>query len=235
MMAVELLTNQGSRHTATREQACWVERGMSRERDSEKRDREAERGASTGFFCLTVFLTKICSRKTFYPKGGYKGQRLARAQLDTQIKSGANPLLIASETGQIELVQLLLSLGSNPRLCNLQQDYTPLLVASQNGHVHVVKALVEALAKVGCGVNEKTMDGYTPLALACSKGHWQVCLSFCRSELECLLLSSCVVRKRKWCFPLIVDDTQTRAHPYFLFFFLSFFLSFTLLLCTPFM
>ena len=51
--------------------------------------------------------------------------------------SGTSPLMLASQSGHVEIVRLLLEAGSDRNLAN-SDGYTALMAACGNGHVEVV-------------------------------------------------------------------------------------------------
>ena len=53
----------------------------------------------------------------------------------------ASPLLYACRMGHLEVVELLLSRGADPTICD-HTGRTPLMMASNGGHVDVVRCLV---------------------------------------------------------------------------------------------
>ncbi|KAH7308422.1 hypothetical protein B0I35DRAFT_380188, partial [Stachybotrys elegans] len=75
-------------------------------------------------------------------------------------------ILLASRTGQISMVGLLLSNGASTNSRN-KNGSTPLSLASQNGHEAVVKTLLEG----GADVNASDEDGWTSLMIASRNGH----------------------------------------------------------------
>lgn len=65
--------------------------------------------------------------------------------------AGATPLHIAAETGNDEIIDLLLSHGANPSVCAEREScYTPLHAAAAKGHTSVVAKLVRHGAIVDC-------------------------------------------------------------------------------------
>ena len=88
-------------------------------------------------------------------------------------KSGANPLLLASEKGHLEVVLLLLDRGVDLHVKDTKNGMTPLHWASQNGHLKVVLLLLDG----GADLNVKdTTHGSTPLHLASYNGRLEFCI-----------------------------------------------------------
>jgi ankyrin repeat protein len=97
--------------------------------------------------------------------------RLSRwARFGVQVSS-PDPLILAAENGQVDLVRLLVKeLGADVNKA-ASDGYTPLFVAVQEGHVAVIQCLVEEL---GADVNQAVNDGATPLLIAAESGHLAV-------------------------------------------------------------
>ena len=82
-------------------------------------------------------------------------------------KGGVTPLLIASMTGRVDIVKLLVDAKADVNAAAKTNGFTPLFVASQTGRVDIVKLLVDAKADV----NAADKDGVTPLYNASTGGH----------------------------------------------------------------
>ncbi|XP_068920895.1 kinase D-interacting substrate of 220 kDa isoform X2 [Petaurus breviceps papuanus] len=89
--------------------------------------------------------------------------------VDERNECGQTPLMLAAESGNLEIVKELLKNGAN---CNLEDvdNWTALISAAKEGHVTVVKELLK------CNVNleHKDMGGWTALMWACYKGRTEV-------------------------------------------------------------
>ena len=103
---------------------------------------------------------------------------------------GASPLHAAAKNGHVGVARCLLQAGADKDKCD-NDGFTPMHFASQNGHVEVVRCLLEvgadrdksarigftpvhsALLEVGAD-RDGDNDGYTPMQLACEKGHVEV-------------------------------------------------------------
>ncbi len=86
--------------------------------------------------------------------------------VDFQNKMGFSALIIASQYGHADIVDLLLANNANIDLKNAS-GATALIIASKNGHAEVVNTLLAKFAKV----DMQTTDGITALMLAAQKGH----------------------------------------------------------------
>ena len=73
---------------------------------------------------------------------------------------------MASELGDLVLVEKLLKKGVDPNFRNAASGVTPLGVASERGHLEVMRALLDA----GASVNNPTNEGVTPIHIACQFG-----------------------------------------------------------------
>ncbi|KAG2494483.1 hypothetical protein HYH03_007252 [Edaphochlamys debaryana] len=81
-------------------------------------------------------------------------------------QDGTTPLWIASSSGHIQEVTMLLEAGASLEAAT-QDGTTPLHVACQNGHTEVVAALLAA----GAAKDRAREDGSTPLLAASERGH----------------------------------------------------------------
>jgi ankyrin repeat protein len=81
-------------------------------------------------------------------------------------KAGRTPLSYAAETGQKEVVELLLAKGADPDLeyrdgeCKV---WTPLLFAASNGHKEVVELLLAKSADLDSEYTNKEYEVRMPL------------------------------------------------------------------------
>ena len=81
------------------------------------------------------------------------------------------PLHVASKSGFIDLVDVLIQSGGNVNARNHRGQETPLHLAAQNGHQHIAEFLIQH----GSQVNAKTVPWQdTSLHLAAQSGHTQV-------------------------------------------------------------
>lgn len=83
----------------------------------------------------------------------------------------ASPLLVASQGGHFEVVQVLIEAAADLDKATSSTGFTSLLVASQKGHSEVVRLLIAAGAD-----KEKSSNGagITPLIMASQRGHLEV-------------------------------------------------------------
>src|SRR6266702_2107944 len=79
------------------------------------------------------------------------------------------PLYMASASGKLEILQLLVERGADVHSRN-KDDWTPLKMASDQGHLDVVRFLIDS----GADVNSYDSQGWTPLHSASWKGHVDV-------------------------------------------------------------
>lgn len=81
---------------------------------------------------------------------------------------GETALHVASATGRIKMVQLLLDAGANINVMTKPEDRTPLHLACLNNHVDTAKLLLNCAT---CNVDIKDRKGDTPLHLATVAGN----------------------------------------------------------------
>jgi ankyrin repeat protein len=79
---------------------------------------------------------------------------------------GNSSILIASEVGRLNIVEILLSSGANVNDID-KSGYSPLHLACEKGHVDIALLLLSRGAKV----NNKNTRGWSPLWMACFNGH----------------------------------------------------------------
>lgn len=84
------------------------------------------------------------------------------ADINTTDENNKTPLYLASQQGNEEIVNILLSYKEIKVDTKDKKGFTPLMIASSKGYLNIVKALVNK----GANVNSKTKDGFTPLLLA---------------------------------------------------------------------
>ena len=95
----------------------------------------------------------------------------ARVRYDsTTMIPGDSPLKYAAETGQIEIVKLLLAAKADVNAKLTGTEITPLFAASCNGRSAVVKLLLAANADV----NSQDLFGSSALICASQRGHREV-------------------------------------------------------------
>ena len=96
-------------------------------------------------------------------------QRLLRGGADVNRPQGdgMSALHWAAETGDTEILKMLIIAGANTEAVTRIGDYTPLHVASEAGRGEVVRALLEAGASVEA---RRAFAGTTPLHLAAAAG-----------------------------------------------------------------
>lgn len=110
-------------------------------------------------FIEAVYRGKINDVKTFLEKG---------ADIE-YTKYGKTALMMISEVGDKEILQLLLRKGADVNKEG-SESYTSLMCASKEGH----KEIVEILLKKGADIDAKNTYGQTSLMWAASKGHVKV-------------------------------------------------------------
>ena len=83
---------------------------------------------------------------------------------------GASPLILASERGHKDVVQLLLTSGADPNLAD-EDGFTPLIDAVDDGHFEVAKLLLDYGADPNLA---NKIDGYVPLMYASLSGFMDI-------------------------------------------------------------
>ncbi|VDH91759.1 ankyrin repeat domain-containing protein 17 [Mytilus galloprovincialis] len=124
---------------------------------------------------------------------------LVKSQVDVNkycIKNyDISPLYIASQQGNLKIVQTLLKNGAEKN-SYIENGSTPLYIASQQGHIDIVRLLLSHEADP----NLSRENGCTPLHSACQEGHFDiVCLllhnkadvNLCNAMNESALFLSC--------------------------------------------
>ena len=86
--------------------------------------------------------------------------------LDTVLVDISSCIEVAVESGNIEIVSILLESGANPNIIG-SKGATPLQRASKNGHI----AIVEKLIKYKADPNQVGVSGWTPLILASEQNY----------------------------------------------------------------
>ncbi len=90
--------------------------------------------------------------------------------VNDQKEDGWTALLLASQHGYTNMVNLLLEHSANPNIQCLKDQHSALLVAANNGHIDTVTALIKA----GADTNLPRSDGNTALMLAAHNGHTEI-------------------------------------------------------------
>ena len=83
-------------------------------------------------------------------------------------KYGETPLIVASESGHSECLEILTAAGATINECNKYGE-TALILAAENGHGQCVGILLKA----GADLNQCYQDGITALMVAAHHGHSQ--------------------------------------------------------------
>ena len=94
-----------------------------------------------------------------------------RPNINTTVKYGVTPLLIASQEGYTKIIEVLLKEKADVNVACEESGLTPLYMASQLGHTDIVKLLLEAKAYVNTA--NKITDA-TPLWMASQLGHTEI-------------------------------------------------------------
>ncbi|KAF3844914.1 hypothetical protein F7725_008077 [Dissostichus mawsoni] len=89
--------------------------------------------------------------------------------VDSRSDNGQTPLMVASEQGNVEIVQELLRRGANVNLDDVD-CWTALISAAKEGHIEVVRELLENNANL----EHRDMGGWTALMWGAYKGHTDV-------------------------------------------------------------
>ena len=82
--------------------------------------------------------------------------------------TGETILLLASQKGYTEIVNLLLDKGANPNISN--SGNTSLIRACNSGYTEIVKLLLDK----GADYNITDVTGYNPLYIACNNGYTEI-------------------------------------------------------------
>ena len=88
-----------------------------------------------------------------------------RVDINASEPDGSTALQWAAQRNNVELVDLLLAAGANPKTAN-RYNVTPLALASMNGNA----AIIERLLKAGAGANDVSEEGQTALMTASLNG-----------------------------------------------------------------
>ncbi|XP_020774936.1 kinase D-interacting substrate of 220 kDa B isoform X1 [Boleophthalmus pectinirostris] len=89
--------------------------------------------------------------------------------VDSRSDNGQTPLMVASEQGNLEIVQELIRRGANVNLDDID-SWTSLICAAKEGHIEVVQELLEN----GANLEHRDMGGWTALMWAAYKGRTEV-------------------------------------------------------------
>ncbi|MBE9532380.1 MAG: ankyrin repeat domain-containing protein, partial [Proteobacteria bacterium] len=93
------------------------------------------------------------------------------ANIDALNRYGATALHMAAESGNKEVVSLLIDVKANVNKSTKAEQVTPLYIASQNGYGTIVKLLLDSGADTRLA---RRVDGLTPLWIASQEGHFDV-------------------------------------------------------------
>lgn len=97
-------------------------------------------------------------------------------------KTEFTPLMAASQSNQVEIMNMLLTSGADVNTEDCCKDVSPLKKASNLGHENAVKALIEK----GANPDIADQQGWTPLKSACKQGHLAVVafLIMCKANID---------------------------------------------------
>ena len=87
--------------------------------------------------------------------------------VNARSKNGWSALALASDEGDIEIVEKLIKHQADIELSTIKSKKTPLMAAATNGHTNVVSRLIKA----GADHERKNTDGHNSLWLAANKSH----------------------------------------------------------------
>ncbi|KAI8944701.1 ankyrin repeat-containing domain protein [Xylaria longipes] len=93
--------------------------------------------------------------------------KLANSNTGNQL--GVSPLHLASFSGNVGIMKLLLQAGADPEL-QMKSGWASLHLASYHGHNEVARLLLEE----GARIDVLQQDGFSPLSLSAGRGHTQV-------------------------------------------------------------
>ncbi|KAG1665692.1 Ankyrin [Nymphon striatum] len=87
------------------------------------------------------------------------------ANIDAPAKYGKRPLMFAAESGDTDIVAVLLSFGAEVN-ARTKSGSTALTFAVENGHAQISGLLIE----LGANVHDRTRTGFNPLMIAAKRG-----------------------------------------------------------------
>jgi ankyrin repeat protein len=90
-------------------------------------------------------------------------------KLDIRNKNFLTPLALATQTQNIQIMELLLDAGADPEI-TLVEEQTALHIACDLGN----QGAVEVLLKHGCQTSQINSQGQTPKDIALAKGHHEI-------------------------------------------------------------
>ena len=96
-----------------------------------------------------------------------------------QAEDGDTALIVASENGHLDVVQLLCEAGANKDKAD-DHGFTALMQASVTGHLEVVRLLCEA----GADTDKANQEGATALMFASDNGHHDVVQLLCEAGAD---------------------------------------------------
>jgi hypothetical protein len=112
--------------------------------------------------------------------GVHEVQRLLRLPLRPDcIQAGVTALMMASENGHPEVVQLLCEAGADMDKAD-NDGFTALILASQRGH----KAVAQLLCEAGADVDKADNDSATALIFAAKNGHKEAVQLLCEAGAD---------------------------------------------------
>ena len=110
----------------------------------------------------------------------------------TECYIGSTRLMHACQTGNVERVKFLVSLGANVNAAQKEGSWTPLMWASASGHLEMAEVLVAA----GANVNARTVFGRSPLSFLCISGEYRkiICGSSMKDHGQQAQIASLLIR-----------------------------------------
>lgn len=134
--------------------------------------------------CLMKGADSVAAIKAFFDKG---------VSVDTVFENGATSLHIASQRGDVELMEFLLNKGSDPSI-TFKGEGNALNLATENNHTAVVKLL---LGRSSVDVDQKNDRGEAPRDVAIKNGFKEIEELILKSDLlhACLREGIAFIRK----------------------------------------
>ena len=126
------------------------------------------------------------------------------AKVNAKDKSGWTALMLASQSGKLEVVKVLTDKGRRRQRQANNDSITALMIASQDGHSEIVKALLDK----GAEVDAVNKDDWTALMTASWNGHRDVVEALLARRGRCQCQEQ---RRRRYRFDACLREGQRRG------------------------